>query len=120
MFNANFINKLSINFPKESNIFGYICIYNDNAIYKDNKIIDMKINLKNHSPSGLSWGYNGSGCLQAALAILCDFSNDEKFALENYIDFKNEVMCNLPQKDCILKYSDIQQWVNFRKLINYK
>ncbi len=33
MFNANFINKLSINFSKESNIFGYICIYNDNAIY---------------------------------------------------------------------------------------
>lgn len=28
MFNANFINKLSINFSKESNIFGYIIMSN--------------------------------------------------------------------------------------------
>jgi hypothetical protein len=29
--------------------------------------------IRNHSPTGFSWGYNGSGCAQLALAILLHY-----------------------------------------------
>lgn len=117
MFNVNFIKNFSINFLKEREELGYKCVLKDNAIYKDKQIIDTKINLKNHSPLGLSWGYNGSGSSQAALAILCDFTNDEKFALEHYVDFKNEIICDMPKADYVLKYSVVQHWVDVRKVM---
>jgi hypothetical protein len=95
---------------------GYILIKKDNAIYKNDEIIDTQIKLKNHSPTGLTWGYNGSGPSQTALAILCDFTKDEKFSLEHYMEFKNDVIAILPDKDCLLKYSDIQKWVDLKSV----
>ena len=67
---------------------------------------------------GLSWGYDGSGSLQTALAILCDFTKDNKFSLKYYIDFKDDIISQLPQIDCVIKYSDIQHWVDLKKVRN--
>lgn len=116
MLNANVIDTINISLNQKE-ILGYKCIYKEYAIFKDGNIIDTKIELKNHSPMGLSWGYKGSGSSQAALAILCDFTKDDKFSLKYYMDFKNEIICQLPLKDCVIKYSEIQQWVNLKKLI---
>lgn len=80
-------------------------------MYKNDIPIDTKLDLKNHSPLGLSWGYSGSGCSQSALAVLCDFTKDGEFSLINYIDFKNDVISLMPNNDCLLKYSDIQKWL---------
>lgn len=96
---------------------GYECIYKESAIYNDNKIIDKRLDLKNHSPIGLSWGYNGSSSSQTALAILCDFTKDNEFSLTYYMDFRNEIS-QLPQKDYILKFSVIQHWVDLKKQQN--
>ncbi len=117
MFNANLIDTINI-FPNKKEILGYKCIYKEYAIFRDGNIIDTKIELKNHSPLGLSWGYNGSGSKQSALAILCDFTKDENFALKNYEDFNIDVIVKLPQKDCVLKYSEIQHWVDLRRIKN--
>lgn len=114
LFDLNF----NLNVTLEEKKRGYICILKDYAIYKDNIPIDTKLTLKNHSSSGLSWGYKGSGCSQAALAILCDFTKDEKFSLSNYIEFKNDIISSMPEKDCLLKFSDIQKWVDIKKLTN--
>lgn len=38
----------------------------------DGHPIDVCTDIKNHSPSGLEWGYIGSGCAQTALAIVSD------------------------------------------------
>lgn len=117
MLNLNFIDTINV-FSKEKEILGYKCIYKEHAIFRNNNIINTKIELKNHSPMGLSWGYNGSGSLQTALAVLCDFTKDDDFSLKYYIDFKDDIISQLPQNDCVIKYSDIQHWVNLRKITN--
>lgn len=39
--------------------------------------LSLRLDLRNHSPTGFSWGYNGSGPAQLALAILSDLFEDE-------------------------------------------
>lgn len=42
------------------------------SVTVDYRPIDACTDIKNHSPSGLEWGYSGSGCAQTALAIVSD------------------------------------------------
>lgn len=46
------------------------------------------LELANHSPTGFSWGYAGSGPAQLALAILLDHTGDPEVALSLYQTFK--------------------------------
>ncbi len=50
----------------------------------------------NHSPTGISWGYGGSGPAQCALAILLDYLGDEQLARSQYQHFKFRVVAGLP------------------------
>ena len=36
------------------------------------RLLDWRLDLASHSPTGLEWGYVGSGPSQLALALLCD------------------------------------------------
>ncbi|MFC7157742.1 DUF6166 domain-containing protein [Halomarina halobia] len=56
---------------------------------------DRSLELANHSPSGFSWGYNGSGPAQLALALLLDYTGDEEVALAEYMGFKTEAVSQL-------------------------
>ena len=56
---------------------------------------DRSLELANHSPSGFSWGYAGSGPAQLALVLLLDHTNDEEVALAEYMAFKTEVVSQL-------------------------
>ena len=58
--------------------------------------LDPRLDLRNHSATGFSWGYQGSGPAQLALAILADASND-KIALQRYQEFKQEYIATLSQ-----------------------
>jgi Family of unknown function (DUF6166) len=51
----------------------------------------------NHSPTGISWGYGGSGPAQCALAILLDYLADGEEARAQYHDFKFKVIALLPR-----------------------
>ena len=53
--------------------------------------------LYNHSPTGFSWGYGGSGPSQLALALLLDFFGKDSEMLRFYQDFKFAVVANWPQ-----------------------
>ena len=53
--------------------------------------------LRNHSPTGYSWGYGGSGPSQLSLAILADFLEDDARALQLYQPYKWRVIAQLPQ-----------------------
>ena len=53
--------------------------------------------LINHSPTGIAWGYGGSGPAQCAFAILMDYFQSESVARELYQRFKFKVIAGLPQ-----------------------
>lgn len=57
--------------------------------------LDPRLGLRNHSPTGFSWGYNGSGPAQLALAILCHALNNDQRAEELYQEFKDEFVVRL-------------------------
>lgn len=50
----------------------------------------------NHSPTGIAWGYGGSGPAQCAFAVLMDYLCDEAQARALYQDFKFRVIAKLP------------------------
>jgi len=57
--------------------------------------LPLRLDLINKSPTGFSWGYNGSGPAQLALALLADATGDEE-ALEMYQSFKSYFVAVLP------------------------
>lgn len=58
--------------------------------------LPMRLDLRNHSPTGLEWGYGGSGPAQLALAIFAD-AIDDREAQRHYQDFKWAVIAKLDQ-----------------------
>jgi hypothetical protein len=53
------------------------------------------LKLRNHSPTGFSWGYGGSGPAQLALAILHDYYGARR-ALRLYQSFKWATVARWP------------------------
>ena len=48
------VNLFQITNTSNDKLKGYECVYKESAIYNDNKIIDKKLDLRNHSPMGHS------------------------------------------------------------------
>ena len=63
----------------------------------------------NHSPDGFSWGYDGSGSAQLALAVMLEYF-DRTMALKLYQKFQQEIIANLPEMDFEFTF-DIQKWI---------
>lgn len=63
----------------------------------DGKKLDPRRKVRDHSTTGFSWGYEGSGPAQLALAILCDFLGNTEEAQSVYQEFKSEIVAGLPQ-----------------------
>ncbi|MDD5052535.1 MAG: DUF6166 domain-containing protein [Sulfuricurvum sp.] len=62
--------------------------------------LELRLDLKNHSPMGFEWGYNGSGPRQLALAILSKFISDTD-SLNNYEKFYED----------FVKVQDLDEWM---------
>lgn len=74
--------------------------------------LDPRLDLRNHSPTGFSWGYGGSGPAQLALAILSHALNCDERAEELYQAFKDDVVSQLDQnKFWRLTTDDVLAWV---------
>ena len=58
--------------------------------------LNPRLDLANHSPTGLSWGYAGSGPAQLSLALLADALDDDERALKLYQPFKRAYVAGLP------------------------
>lgn len=65
-----------------------------------------------HSPSGLEWGYLGSGPAQLSLALLVDYLGDVAQAKDLYQDFKLAVVVNLPKDEWTLSNEEIKDAVD--------
>lgn len=74
----------------------------------DGELLDLRLDLHSHSPTGFDWGYCGSGPAQLALAILADHLEDEIQALNLYQRFKWSVIAELPKKRWTLTSEQIQ------------
>lgn len=57
--------------------------------------LDPRYDLRNHSPDGFAWGYEGSGPAQLALAIVCDLTGDDVLAQQIYQRFKSLFVAKL-------------------------
>lgn len=67
------------------------------SIQVNGKPLDLRLDLRDHSPTGFEWGYNGSGPAQTALAILAHEYGDE-FALNHYQTFKRIFVATLTRE----------------------
>src|SRR6478672_11221997 len=59
--------------------------------------LPLRLDLFNHSPTGFSWGYGGSGPAQLALALLANALADDDRAVRLHQDFKFKVMACWPE-----------------------
>ena len=60
--------------------------------------LPVRLDVYNHSPDGFSWGYQGSGPAQLALAILCDAIGPIE-AVRWHQEFKRDHIARLAQSD---------------------
>jgi hypothetical protein len=70
--------------------------------------LNPRLDLWNHSPTGFEWGYGGSGPSQLALALLADHLGDDKQAVSLYQSFKSAVVAKLPGRGWTLTSEQIQ------------
>lgn len=66
-----------------------------------------RLDLDNHSPTGLEWGYGGSGPAQLALALIADATGNDEHALERHQDFKWKVVAKLDKDEWTLTSIDV-------------
>lgn len=90
----------------------------DNAVDIGGKELDISrsLKLRLHSPSGVAWGYHGSGPSQLALALLLEFGATDDEALLYYQDFKRDVIAKLPQEDFTISSCKVTDWLEARRI----
>ena len=66
--------------------------------------------VRNHSPSGPEWGYEGSGPSQLALAILLAVT-DRETAERRYQEFKRDVIARINDAEWSLPLRDVRHWL---------
>ena len=77
--------------------------------------LSASLRVWNHSPGGFEWGYGGSGPAQLALAILLDFTGDEKLASNLHQHFKAEKIATLPGGSWTITGNEIERWLAEQK-----
>ena len=84
----------------------------ESGITTGGKPLDWRASLavRNHSPTGPEWGYNGSGPAQLALAILLAVT-DRETAERRYQQFKNEVIATITDAEWSLPLRDVDHWL---------
>lgn len=71
-----------------------------------------RTDVRNHSPTGFEWGYEGSGPAQLSLALLLDAvpTSRADLAAEHYQGFKRAVVGRLPRERWALRRSEVLRW----------
>lgn len=86
-------------------------------VTKDGGILDPHPSQRiwNHSPTGFSWGYRGSGPAQLALALLYDVTGDEELSGRLHQQFKEEFVAGWGDIWGMTDI-DIQRWVDSQRV----
>jgi len=96
-------------------IFKGIRTKNGAFVTYDDTPLDLRLDLKNHSPMGFEWGYNGSGPRQLALAMIAKLTYD-KNALEHYKEFAKVFIEPLNKDEWSFDTSLLKKWIYERSL----
>lgn len=72
--------------------------------------LPLCLELVNHSPTGFSWGYAGSGPAQLAVALLRFVSQSNKVAVALHQQFKRDVVSRFG-KDWAMHEWQIRNWI---------
>lgn len=78
--------------------------------------LEPRLDLYNHSPTGFSWGYSGSGPAQLALAILADYFKDDEEALSYHQEFKRKIIAGIQSDEWELTEAQVISAIESIKL----
>jgi len=73
------------------------------------RALPLRLDLSNHSPTGFSWGYGGSGPAQLALALLADALKDDERALRLHQPFKWQVTAMIKRPCWVLSVGEVRE-----------
>ena len=73
--------------------------------------LDMRTDVRNHSPDGANWGYAGSGPAQLSLAILCDALGDVERARGLYQRYKFRIIAAITADAWTLTHDNVMKSV---------
>lgn len=65
-----------------------------------------------HSPTGLEWGYGGSGPADTALSLLTHHFGHQGRAERHYQQFKVDIVAGLPRDGWTLTSEQIEDWMH--------
>jgi hypothetical protein len=83
----------------------------EDAVRSPARELDPRLDIRNHSPTGLEWGYQGSGPAQLALAILADLTGDDAYANCEHQRFKADVTSRIRGDRWTIMGEDAMGWV---------
>jgi len=96
------------------------------TVENDKGMVTPLKQIVRHSPTGMEWGYGGSGPADTALSILVDFllrtkkDLTEKQAIKmvdrHYMDFKDKFIASADREGFELKDETIRQWLRWREM----
>ena len=78
------------------------------------KYMNIPQTIIQHSPTGLEWGYGGSGPADFALNVLFFFSKNKSFSEQHHQDFKREFIATLPEAGGEINGEVIKAWISQR------
>ena len=73
--------------------------------------------VRDHSPSGIEWGYGGSGPSQLALAILLAMT-DRETAERRHQQFKVDIIARISESEWTLPLRDVRRWLEHASAAN--
>ena len=80
----------------------------------DAMAVGLDQHIVRHSPTGIEWGYGGSGPADLALSILTQYAGQE-FADRHYQQFKFDVIASIPREGGTITAEKIEQWIDKAK-----
>lgn len=97
--------KLSVNYYEGTAETGQVLV--------NGNVLDPCFSIFNHSPTGFSWGYGGSGSAQLALAVMvCEFGPDISEHPLPYQAFKEQFIAMLDMNlDFSFTSDDVLEWL---------
>jgi hypothetical protein len=84
----------------------------ETTVTVDGKPLPLRLDLRNHSPTGFEWGYTGSGPAQLALAILAHHFKVPRRKKQPPIGSEPSKAERLYQdlKDLVIARLDVDEW----------